>query len=157
MGRCGRKKKYKNKRPVSYEEIEQRIEVKPPWGIRQFRSTAYWLDTSGHVYRKKGGKKYKPIEIYEFHGYYNFDMYIIRRGKEVKKRIAVHRAMLECYYTDNTLQDIRSLTVHHLSGNRYDNSVNNLYACTRCKHDILENEELQVKSNFDMAGNGGEL
>lgn len=157
MGRRGRKKKFKNKRPVSYEEIEQRIEVKPPWGIRQFRNSHYWLDTSGHVYRKKGGKKYKPIEVYEYHGYYNFDMYIVRRGKEVKKRIMVHRAMLECYYTNNALQDIRDLTVHHVNGSRYDNSTNNLYACTRCKHDKLENECLEVTSNFDMTGNGGNL
>lgn len=157
MGRSGRKKKYKNKRLVSYEEIEQRIEVKPPWGIRQFRNSHYWLDTSGHVYRKKGGKKYKPIEVYEYHGYYNFDMYIVRRGKEVKKRIMVHRAMLECFYTDNTLQNIRNLTVHHLNANRYNNSTNNLYACTRLKHNLIEEENREVISNFDITGNGSEL
>lgn len=151
MGRRGRKKKWKTKRSVSFNEIEERVNLYPAFAIRQYKDTRYWLDTRGHVYYKKGGKKYKPIEIYEFQGYYNFDVLVERKGKTRKKRVPVHRAMLYCYYTTGT-PNYKKLTVHHLSGGRYDNSVTNLYACTRLKHNRLELECLEVESNFDFGG-----
>lgn len=150
MGRRGRKKKWKVKRPVSHEEIYRKLDQVPAFAIRQFRSSRYWLDTRGLVYAKKGGKRYKPVDLYFYRGYVCFDMFIERRGKTVKKRKMVHRCMLECYYTDNDYLDRSVLTVHHITGNKYDNSVCNLYACQRCKHDIIENEQLEVISNFDF-------
>lgn len=154
MGRGRNKKKYAHKQPISLKELERYITIKPYFGMRHFRKSRYWVCTSGFVYYKKGGKRYKPIEHYLYRGYVCVDLYIKRRGKAVKKRYCCHRMVAECYYTQNTLQDIKELSVHHLF-TKTDCSVNALYVCSRARHDLIEYEEHMYRreSNLDFSYN----
>lgn len=154
MGRRRNKKKYTHKQPISVKELERYITIKPYFGMRQFRNTRYWVSTSGFVYYKKGGKRYKPIEHYLYRGYICVDLYIKRRGNEVKKRYCCHRMVAECYYKQDSLRDIKDLTVHHIF-NKLDCSVNALYVCSRARHDLIENEENMYRreSNLDFSYN----
>lgn len=154
MSRRRNKKKYTHKQPISIKDLEKYITVQPYFGMRQFRNTRYWVSTSGFVYYRKGGKRYKPIEHYLYRGYVCVDLYVKRRGKDVKKRYCVHRLVAECYYTQDTLRDIKDLTVDHLY-NKNRNTVNDLYVCSRARHDLLENEEhlFRHESNLDFSFN----
>lgn len=138
-----RKKKFKCKRPVSFEEAQSHVKVQPYFALKQWRNTKYYISTDGFVYRKKGSGRYIPIEMYEYHSYYNVDLYLRRRGKDYKKRYMVHRLVMECYcYNYN-----KEITCHHIR-TRYDNSVNNLYACPRGIHDLIEFEGREVLPNL---------
>lgn len=154
MGRRRNKKKHTHKQPISVEELERYINIKPYFGMRQFRNTRYWVSTSGFVYYMKGGKSYKPIEHYLYRGYVCVDLYIKRRGKGVKKRYCCHRMVAECYYKQDSLRDIKDLTCDHLFS-KLDNSVNALYVCSRARHNMIEYEEhvYRRESNLDFSYN----
>lgn len=146
MGHHRRRKKDEYKKIITHDELLKKISVMPDYDIRQFRNSAYWVDTRGLVFRKKGNKRFKPVEMFVYHGYVNFIYFHERRGKMIKKRINVHRAVAEIYYSE---YDIRQtdLTCHHIN-NKFDNSITNLFICSRELHDEIEEKHLKVKSNI---------
>lgn len=143
-GRRRNKKQYQVRRDITFEEALSHVKEQPYFALKQWRNTRYYISSDGFVYRRKNNHKYIAIPIYEYHNYYNVDLYLLRRGKEVKKRYPIHRLVGECYcYSFD-----KFVTLHHISHDRYDNSVNNLYACSRVMHDIIEWEERPVYSNL---------
>lgn len=148
MGHHRRNKRSEYKQIITHDELLNKITVFPEYDLRQFRNSDYYIDTRGLVYRKKGDKKFKPIEMFIYHGYVCFIYYTKRRGKNIKKRVNVHRAVAEIYYNDYNIRET-NLTVHHIE-NKYNNAINNLFICSREYHDYIEENNIKVSSNIEL-------
>lgn len=153
MGHHRRNKRSEYKQIITHDELLNKINVFPEYDLRQFRNSDYYIDTRGLVYRKKGNNKFKPVEMFIYHGYVCFIYYGKRRGKNIKKRVNVHRAVAEIYYDDYNIRET-NLTVHHIE-NKYMNAINGLFICSREYHDYIEENNIKVKSNIRLHSHTG--
>lgn len=69
--------------------------------------------------------------------------YRICTSKEGNQRKLLHR-LLFCKYNDCTLEDIKGVHIHHIDGDAFNNSKENLMAISPSDHSILHHKGVKL-------------